>query len=92
MFARHATLRALRSLCPAAKREPMPQMRPIALVNARLVDPKANRETVGGVYVVDGVIVGVGAQVTGANLPAEARIIDCAGDVVAPGLVDMRAF
>jgi len=67
-------------------------MRPIALVNARLVDPKANRETVGGVYVVDGVIVGVGAQVTGANLPAEARIIDCAGDVVAPGLVDMRAF
>jgi len=67
-------------------------MRPIALVNVRLVDPKANRETVGGVYVVDGVIVGVGAQVTGANLPAEARIIDCAGDVVAPGLVDMRAF
>ena len=25
-------------------------------------------------------------------MPAEARIVDCGGDVVSPGLIDMRAF
>ena len=65
---------------------------PIALVNARLVDPARETEVRGGVFVRDGVIAGVGPEVTRAQLPEGTRIIDCAGDVVAPGLVDMRAF
>src|SRR5271165_4368478 len=65
---------------------------PIALLNARLVDPA--RETVvrGGVFVQDGVIVGSGPEVTRDQIPQGARVVDCAGDVVAPGLVDMRAL
>jgi dihydroorotase len=66
--------------------------RPIALVNARLVDPEAESETRGGVLIVDGLIAGVGPGVTGASAPEHARLIDCAGDVVTPGLIDMRAF
>ena len=70
----------------------MPPPRPIALVNARLVDPAAEREFRGGVLVVDGKIAGLGPSVTSASAPDGALIVDCGGDVVAPGLVDMRAF
>ena len=65
---------------------------PIALLNARLVDPERETETRGGLLVMDGVIAGVGPKVTRDQLPHEARIIDCGGDVVSPGLVDMRVF
>jgi dihydroorotase len=65
---------------------------PLALVNALLVDPRAGTEMRGGVLVIDGVIRAVGPQVRPADLPAGAQIVDCAGDVVAPGLIDMCAF
>src|ERR1700723_2608930 len=65
---------------------------PIAFVNARLIDPVQETETRGGLIVIEGVIAGVGAAVTRDQLPAEATIVDCGGDVVSPGLVDMRAF
>jgi dihydroorotase len=70
----------------------MPSIPPIAFVNARLVDPVQENETRGGLIVIDGVIAGVGPKVTRDQLPAEALIVDCAGDVVSPGLIDMRAF
>jgi dihydroorotase len=65
---------------------------PIALLNARLIDPAAGTETRGGLIVLDGLIAGVGPSVTRDQLPAEARVIDARGEVVAPGLVDMRAY
>ena len=64
----------------------------LALVNARLVDPVAGTETRGGVLVEQGYIRQVGANVTASSLPAGVRTIDCSGDVVAPGLIDMHAF
>jgi dihydroorotase len=66
--------------------------RPIALVKARLVDPASGRETAGGALVRDGRIAGLGPSVTADSAPDGALIVDCSGDVVAPGLVDMRAF
>jgi dihydroorotase len=65
---------------------------PLALVNARLIDPSVRGEIAGGVLIVDGLIRDHGAAVVPANLPPHARIIDCRGDCVAPGLIDMRAF
>ena len=65
---------------------------PIAFLNARLIDPVQETETRGGLIVIDGVIAGVGPKVTRDQLPAEATIVDCGGDVLSPGLVDMRAF
>src|SRR5579863_5175729 len=65
---------------------------PLALVNARLIDPARARETRGGILVIDGIIRDLGPQVVAAALPPHAHIIDCAGDVVAPGLIDMCAF
>lgn len=63
-----------------------------ALVNARLVDPEAGTETRGGVLVERDVIVAAGSAVTVANLPTNVHVVECYGDVVAPGLVDMQAF
>src|SRR5580692_3191078 len=65
---------------------------PLTLVNARLVDPARETEERGGVLIIDGIIRDLGPQVVAASLPPHAHIIDCAGDVVAPGLIDMCAF
>jgi dihydroorotase len=70
----------------------VPGPRPFAFVNARLIDPAGEREAFGGVLVIDGRIADVGPAVTAASAPAEARVVDCERDVVAPGLIDMRAF
>ncbi len=65
---------------------------PIALLNARLVDPARESVVRGGLFAKDGVIAGVGPEVTRDQIPEGARLVDCAGDVVAPGLMDMRAY
>ena len=64
--------------------------RPLQLVNARIVDPSANRDERGGVLVENEFIVDIGPQVTKQSAPAEAEIVDCGGHVLIPGLVDMR--
>jgi dihydroorotase len=63
--------------------------RPILFKNARLVDPASGREEAGGLLVRDGVIQDLGPQTAEA---ADAQIVDCGGQVLAPGLIDMRAF
>jgi dihydroorotase len=65
---------------------------PLAFVNARLIDPESGAETRGGVLVEDGRIKDFGAEITAANLPREITLIDSRGDVVCPGLIDLRAF
>ena len=65
--------------------------KPLALIHARLVDPAQSKELKGGVLIKDDVIAEVGAGVTKANV-GDAEVIDCGGDVVSPGLIDMRAF
>ena len=66
--------------------------KPLALLNARLIDPASGTEIRGGLLIIDGVIADLGGAVTAHSVPAGAQIIDCGGDVVAPGLIDMRAF
>ena len=65
---------------------------PIALVNARLIDPAAGTDARGGVFLEDGVIRDVGAHVTPSQAGSRTTVVDCGGDVVCPGLIDMRVF
>jgi dihydroorotase len=69
---------------------PKKQERPLALVNARIVDPASNRDETGGILVENGVIQEIGAKVTRSSAPEAAEILDCRGQVLAPGLIDMR--
>lgn len=64
----------------------------IALVEARLIDPATGRESHGGVLMRDGLIAAVGSDVTASAVPAGIEVVACAGDCVAPGLIDLRTF
>jgi len=63
----------------------------LAIVNARLVDPVTGRNGAGAVLLRDGVIASVewgAAPATGEGV----RRIDAGGQVLTPGLIDLRAF
>jgi dihydroorotase len=66
--------------------------RPILLANARLIDPSRDLDTTGDVLIADGVIKDARRGIGAAGVPEGTEIINCAGKVVAPGLIDMRAF
>lgn len=60
--------------------------------NARVIDPASGRDERGGVLVRAGVIVDVGPHLVAGSGPEGTRELDCGGHVLAPGLVDLRAF
>jgi dihydroorotase len=64
---------------------------PLLFVDALLVDPASGRETRGDCLVADGVIRALGPGLS-AHAPVGVRIIEADGRVLAPGLIDMRAF
>jgi dihydroorotase len=66
--------------------------KPLALLNARLLDPATGTETRGGLLIRDGVIADLGAGVTRDAVDSETDLLDCRGNIVAPGLIDMRVF
>ncbi|MBY0382241.1 MAG: dihydroorotase [Xanthobacteraceae bacterium] len=68
------------------------ERRPILLSNARLIDPSRDFDGSGDVLIVDGVIRDARRGIGAAGVPEGTDIINCAGKVVAPGLIDMRAF
>ncbi|WP_439925789.1 dihydroorotase [Nitrobacter sp. JJSN] len=66
--------------------------RPILLANARVVDPARDLDGPGDVLISDGVVRDARRGIGAAGVPEGTDIINCAGKIVAPGLIDMRAF
>ncbi|MGZ3410569.1 MAG: dihydroorotase [Xanthobacteraceae bacterium] len=66
--------------------------RPILLTNARIVDPSRDLDMPGDVLIADGVIREAKRGIGAAGVPEGTEVVDCTGKVVAPGLIDMRAF
>ena len=62
-----------------------------ALLYARLIDPGTGLDETGGVLIEDRKIVDLGPEIT-ADSVGDAELIDCAGHVLAPGLIDMLVF
>jgi dihydroorotase len=58
------------------------------LENARLIDPEAGTDSPGWCLIRDGRIVGLGTDSPPAH-PATASRIDCAGQALAPGIIDI---
>src|ERR1700747_3147432 len=66
--------------------------RPILLANARVVDPSRDFDGPGDVLIADGVIRDLKRGIGAAGVPEGTAVINCPGMIVAPGLIDMRAF
>lgn len=62
----------------------------LAFVNARLVDPESGYDGPGCLLAGDGLIQDVQHRATFAGRIEDARVIDCEGAVLAPGLIDLR--
>jgi dihydroorotase len=67
----------------------MTDSRPLLLKNARVIDPATGRDEPGNLLVGNGHILDLGSGLVG---PEGTEVIDCLGDVLAPGLIDMQAF
>ncbi len=66
--------------------------RPILLANARIVDPSRDFDILGDLLIAEGVIREAKKGIGAAGGPEGTEVIDCRGKLVAPGLIDMRAF
>jgi dihydroorotase len=66
--------------------------RPILLANARIIDPSRDFDIVGDLLIADGTIREAKKGIGAAGVPEGTDVVDCRGKLVAPGLVDMRAF
>lgn len=64
--------------------------RPIAFVNARLVDPASGYDGPGALVVRDGLIADVLQGSAPGNLSEEVEVIDARGAMLAPGLIDLK--
>lgn len=62
----------------------------VAYVNARLLDPATGLDAKGGVLTDGEVILAAEADLFRDTVPEDAKVIDCQGHCLAPGLVDMR--
>ena len=62
-----------------------------ALINARLLDPESGRNEAGGLLIEDSTIADLGPHLR-RNAPTGATVIDCRGNLVIPGLIDMQVF
>ena len=60
---------------------------PLLLKGGRLVDPSQGLDAVGDLLLQDGKVVSIGGTIAG---PDGARTVDCAGLVVAPGMIDVH--
>jgi dihydroorotase len=62
-----------------------------AFLNARLIDPASGKDEPGGLLVKEGAIADLGGHLR-RNAPELARVVDCKGHVLCPGLIDMQVF
>ncbi|HEY9505575.1 MAG TPA: dihydroorotase [Gemmatimonadales bacterium] len=62
-------------------------MRPILIRGGRIIDPSRGTDEVGDLFVADGKVQASGL---GLGRPDDAQVLDAAGKVVAPGLIDLH--
>ena len=55
-------------------------------INARLIDPEQTQDVLGCLLVQDGKIAEIGPDI---KAPGDAKVVDCAGMCLAPGIVDI---
>jgi dihydroorotase len=64
----------------------------LLLTHGRLIDPKSGLDAAGGLRIRGGRIVDLGPHLAKAKAEKGETHINCKGQVIAPGLIDMRVF
>ncbi len=64
----------------------------MVLVNARLLDTASGRDEAGGLLIRNGMIADIGPHITEKQHIRDLELIDCNGNILSPGLIDMRVF
>ncbi len=64
----------------------------VAYTNARLLDPESGLDAPGALLVAGEEIADLGPGLFADGVPEGIETVDCAGRVLAPGLIDMRVF
>ena len=67
-------------------------MKKTAFINARLFDPARGLDETGALLVKGDVIADLGAALFAEGVPEDITTIDCGGNLLTPGLIDMRVF
>jgi dihydroorotase len=65
---------------------------PLYIRDARLIDPASGLDERGDCLIENGVITALGADCALSRLPPGTRLIEARGQVLCPGLIDMRVF
>lgn len=63
-----------------------------AYVNARMIDPASGYDGPGELLTQGGLIVDAGEKIFAEGLPENCEIINCGGQILCPGLIDMKVF
>jgi len=71
---------------------PTPSPTPLYIRGARLVDPASGRDERGDCLIEDGLVTALGPDCALDRLPPGTEVLDAAGRMLCPGLVDMRVF
>ena len=62
-------------------------------INARIIDPSQKMDEIGSLILNDnGKVKAIGKNVKKADASTKAEIVDVKGNILIPGLVDMKAF
>ena len=69
---------------------PINQNKKTAYINARIIDPATKFDKIGQLLTSGDKIADFGENIFGGELPKDAEIIDCGGNVLCPGLIDIQ--
>lgn len=64
--------------------------RKVAYTNARLIDPESGLDKKGGLLTIGDKIVDLGPKIFNNGTPDGAKVVDCKGAVLCPGLLDIQ--
>ena len=61
-----------------------------AYINARIIDPESRFDKMGQLFTVGDRIVDFGEDIFGGNVPQDVEVVDCGGNILCPGLIDIQ--
>jgi dihydroorotase len=70
--------------------QPINKEQKTAYINARIIDPESGFDKKGQLLTIGDKIADFGEDIFSSKLPEDAKIIDCGGNVLCPGLIDIQ--